>query len=568
MKRHTQAAALVALALFAAVATLRAGAKGPTNTGRADRVLLNGRIWTGEPGKPLVEAIAVRGSTVLEIGSSQELRRLAGKGTEVIDLHGRFACPGFIDAHVHLLGGSWSLEELRLDDDADLAAVGARVRAWAKANPDARWVTGGGWSYAAFPNGLPTRAELDALVPDRPAFLGSYDGHTGWANSAALRLAEITRATKDPADGEIVRDASGEPTGALKESAQRLVDRLVPKRLPHENERALRRGIAQAAAWGLTGVHQAGISEEDLDSLAKALEASPQLRVYVALRMEHDPTAELLAHQQELRQRYSGPQLRIGAVKGFVDGVVESKTAFMFEPYVGGGTGAANWTQEELDRAVAAYDKAGWQVMLHAIGDRGIDMALTAFERAAQLNGTRGRRHRVEHIEVPRSADLPRFKAAGIVASTQAIFPYPDRNHLEAYVPRLGPERAHRALAYKAIDDAGAVQAFGSDWPVFTAEVVRGIATAVTRMTAAGTPAGGWEPQQRLSVEAALRHFTRDAAYAEHAEQERGTLTKGKQADLVVLSQDLLTIPPERIKDTKVLLTVLGGQDSYRAAGF
>ena len=315
-------------------------------------------------------------------------------------------------------------------------------------------------------------------------------------------------------------------------------------------------------------MHQAGISEEDLDSLAKALEASPQLRVYVALRMEHAPTAELLAHQQELRQRYSGPQLRVGAVKGFVDGVVESKTAFMFEPYVGGGTGAANWTQEELDRAVAAYDKAGLQVMLHAIGDRGIDMALTAFERAAQLNGTRGRRHRVEHIEVPRTADLPRFKAAGIVASTQAIFPYPDRNHLEAYVPTLGPERAHRALAYKAIDDAGAVQAFGSDWPVFTAEVVRGIATAVTRMTAAGTPAGGWEPQQRLSVEAALRHFTRDAAYAEHAEQERGTLAKGKQADLVVLSQDLLTIPPERIKDTKVLLTVLGGQDSYRAAGF
>jgi predicted amidohydrolase YtcJ len=217
---------------------------------------------------------------------------------------------------------------------------------------------------------------------------------------------------------------------------------------------------------------------------------------------------------------------------------------------------------------VAAYDKAGWQVMLHAIGDRAVDMALTAFERAARANGTTGRRHRVEHVEVARAADLPRFKALGVVASTQAMFPYPNANHLTAYVPALGPERARRALAFKAIDDAGAVQDFGSDWPVFTAEVVRGIATAVTRTTVEGTPAGGWEPAQRLAAEAALRHFTRDAAHAEHAEQERGVLAKGRLADLVVLSQDLLAVPPERIKDTRVLLTVLGGQDTYRARDF
>ena len=284
--------------------------------------------------------------------------------------------------------------------------------------------------------------------------------------------------------------------------------------------------------------------------------------------MERDPTPEALARQDELRRRLSSPRLRIGAVKGMLDGVVEGRTAAMFEPYPGGGTGLPRFTQEELDRAVAAYDKAGWQVMLHAIGDRAIDMALTAFERAARANGTSGRRHRVEHIEVPRLSDLPRFKALGVVASTQAMFPYPNPNHLGVYVPALGPERARRAMAFKAIDDAGAVQAFGSDWPVFTAEVVRGIACAVTRTTVEGTPAGGWEPAQRLSVEAALRHFTRDAAYAEHAEQERGVLKQGLAADFVVLSQDLLSVPPERIKDTKVLLTVLGGQDSYRAQGF
>jgi len=568
MKRFGWAALVAAAAWLAAGAPLQADKTGKTNTGRADRVFVNGRIWTGEPSQPLAQALAIRGSTILETGASDAIRKLAGKGTELVDLRGRFVSPGFIDAHVHLLGGGWSLEELRLDDASDFAALQARVRAWAQANPEARWVTGEGWSYGAFPNGMPTRLQLDALVPDRPAFLGSYDGHTGWVNSAALRLAEVTRATKDPEGGEIARDAAGEPTGVLKESAQRLVERLLPKRLPYENERAFRNAISRAAGWGLTGVHQAGISEEELESLSHALQASPQLRVYVALRMERDPTPELLARQQELRQGYSGPRLRIGAVKGFVDGVVESGTAAMFEPYAAGGRGSANWTQEELDRAVAAYDKAGFQVMLHAIGERGIDMALTAFERAAAKNGTRGRRHRVEHLEVPRLADLARFKAAGVVASTQATFPYPDKNHLDVYVSTLGPERAHRALAYKAIDDAGAVQAFGSDWPVFSADVVHGVATVVTRMTDQGTPAGGWEPQQRLSVEAALRHYTRDAAFAEGAEQERGTLAKGKAADFVVLSQDLLTVAPERIKDVKVMLTVLAGQNSYRAAGF
>jgi hypothetical protein len=559
---------LLAFSLLAVAVPLAAQKVAPVNTGRADRVFVNGRIWTGEPGQPLAEALAVRGSTLLDIGTSREIRALAGKGTDVVDLRGRLLTPGFVDGHVHLLGGGWSLEELRLDDAFDLAAMGARIGAWAKAHPDARWVTGRGWSYAAFPGGLPTRAQLDALVPDRPALLTSYDGHTGWANSAALRLADVTRASKDPAGGAIVRDAAGEPTGVLKETAQQLVGRLVPQRLPHENERALRRGIEQAAAWGLTGVHQAGISEEELELVARALEATPRLRVYAALRMERDPTPEALARQDELRRRFASPRLRVAAVKGMLDGVVEGGTAAMFEPYPQGGTGLPRYTQEELDRAVAAYDKAGWQVMLHAIGDRAIDMALTAFERAARTNGTSGRRHRVEHIEVPRLADLPRFKAAGVVASTQALFPYPNANHLGVYVPALGPERARRAMAFKAIDDAGAVQAFGSDWPVFTAEVVRGIACAVTRTTREGTPAGGWEPQQRLSVEAALRHFTRDAAFAEHAEAERGTLKKGRAADLVVLSQDLLTLPAGRIHETKVLLTVLGGQDSYRAPGF
>jgi predicted amidohydrolase YtcJ len=563
---------LTALAT-AALAVSLAGEAAPrmakeAKAGQADRIFFNGRVWTGEAGRPLAEALAVRGTTILAVGGNASVRRHAAKGTESVDLRGRFVAPGFIDGHLHLLGGGQSLDELRLDDAFTFEALTGRLRDWAAAHPDAHWVTGRGWAYSAFPGGLPSRAQLDVVVENRPAWLVSYDGHTGWANSIALRIADVTPTTKDPAGGTIVRDERGEPTGALKESAMELVGRLVPRLLPHEKERALRKGIAQAAVWGLTSVHQAGIAEEELEILRSALEAAHRLRVYVALDMERNPTPEVLARQEDLRRRFSTGRLRVGAVKGYVDGVVEAQTAAMFEPYPGGGTGLPNWTQEKLDRTVAAYDRAGWQVMLHAIGDRGIDMALTAFEHAALANGTSGRRHRVEHVEVPRTADLPRFRAAGVVASTQAMFAYPNQNHLGVYVPILGPERARRALAFKAIDDAGAVQSFGSDWPVFTAEVVRGIACAVTRTTVEGTPAGGWEPAQRLTVEAALRHFTRDAAFAEHAEREKGTLAPGKLADFVVLSQDLLAVPPDRIKDTKVLLTVLGGQDTYRAKVF
>jgi predicted amidohydrolase YtcJ len=342
----------------------------------------------------------------------------------------------------------------------------------------------------------------------------------------------------------------------------------VPKPEAFEKEQAWKKAVRQAAAWGLTGAQDAGIDEGQLPVLASVLAREPKVRVYAALPIERNPTPAALARQDALRKRYASGLLRVTSVKGYVDGVVEARTAVMFEPYPGGGTGLPNFTQEELDRTVAAYDAAGWQVLLHAIGDRGIDMALTAFERAARANGTGGRRHRVEHVENPRPADLPRFRAGGIVASTQAMFPYPNQNHLGVYVPTLGPERAKRALAFKAIDDAGAVQAFGSDWPVFTAEVARGIACAVTRTTVEGTPAGGWEPSQRLTPEAALRHFTRDAAFAVQAEKTTGVLAPGLAADFVVLSQDLLSVPPERIHATRVLLTVLGGHDTYRAAGF
>jgi hypothetical protein len=431
MKRRALVLAVLAVAVAVPLAAERAG--------RADRVFVGGAVWTGDPARPTAEALAVRGSTILAVGTTAEIRKLSGKGTDVVELRGRRVVPGFVDGHLHLQGGGFALDQLRLDDDFTLEAVSKRVRDWALANPQKPWVTGDGWTYAAFPGGLPTRAQLDALVPDRPAFLGSYDGHSAWANSMALRLAGVTRATADPPGGTIVRDSGGEPTGALKESAISLVDAVVPKPQAFEKEQAWKKAVLQAAAWGLTGVQEAGIDEEQLPVLASVLEREPKLRVYTALPIERSPTPEALVRQDALRKRYATGLLRVTSIKGYVDGVVEARTAVMFDPYPGGGTGLPNFTQEELDRAVAAYDAAGWQVLLHAIGDRGIDMALTAFERAARANGTSGRRHRVEHVENPRPADLPRFRAGGIVASTQAMFPYPNQNHLGVYVPTLGP---------------------------------------------------------------------------------------------------------------------------------
>jgi predicted amidohydrolase YtcJ len=260
--------------------------------------------------------------------------------------------------------------------------------------------------------------------------------------------------------------------------------------------------------------------------------------------------------------------LKFESIKGFLDGTVDAKTAAMFEPYVGGGTGIPFWEQDDLNRTVALYDEEGFQVMLHAIGDKAIDMALNAYAYAEKTNGTSGRRHRIEHVEVPKLSDLPRFRELGVIASTQPMFANPDATTLGNFAVLLGPERAAHADSFRIFDDAGAVQAFGSDWPVFAFPPLPAIYCAVTRMTPEGTPAGGWYPQGRISVEAALRHYTRDGAYATFEEKERGTLAAGKLADFVVLSRDILTAPPPDILKTEVLLTVMGGRDTYRDASF
>lgn len=535
----------------------------------ADRIFINGSVWTGDAARPRAQALAVRGSNVLAVGTTAEVRRLAEKGTDVVDLRGRFVVPGFDDAHIHFMSGSLALDRVDLAGAGSVAEIQRRIAAYAKDHPDAPWIVGRGWGYADFAGSGPHRKLLDAVVSDRPALMTDRDGHTGWCNSKALEAAGITHATKDPPSGIIERDESGEPTGVLKEAAKGLVGKLVPPPGPEQKYRALQKGLELAASYGLTSVQNASFDLEDLPVYERLLaEGGLKVRVYSALPMLKDIGPADLARYKELREKHRSPRFRFGAVKGLVDGVVDAKTAAMFEPYTTGGTGLLNWTPEDLDRSVAFYDREGFQVFLHAIGDRAIHMALDAFERAAKANGTTGRRHRVEHIEVPLLADLPRFKALGVIASTQAAFAEPDKTTLENYVVLLGPERSARACSFRLFDDAGAIQAFGSDWPVFSCEVLRGIYVVGTRMTPEGTPPGGWEPQGRISAEAALRHFTRDAAYASFEEDLKGTLAPGKLADFVVLSDDVLAPPPERILKTRVLMTVMGGNDTYRAPGF
>lgn len=530
-----------------------------------DRVFVNGRIWTGDSAIPEAQALATRNDRIIALGDSATLSALAGQATEVVDLGGRRVVPGFNDAHWHLP----ARRTADLDGAGSVQEIQRRLVEFARTLGPDEWITGRGWGPSDFPGNRADRQYLDAIFPDRPVLLTDRDGHQTLANSRALALAKITRATKDPSNGRIDRAADGEPTGLLKEAASSLVRRLIPPVDSDQVYRALIAEMDKAASFGLTSLQVAsGVGGSGAEYLAYQRahrEGTMKVRVRLGVPFDRDVTPERLAEFVALRDRHQDGLLAYGIAKGMLDGTVDAHTAAMLEPYAGSAnTGLPMWTQGDLNRAVAAYDKVGLQVQLHAIGDRAIAMALDAFEQAARDNGTSGRRHRIEHIEVPSLADLPRFKALGVIASTQAMFASPDTITLTNYAPALGPARASHSNAFKLFDDAGAVQAFGSDYPVFTMEVMRGVHAAVTREMPDGTPAGGWYPQHRISVEAAIRHFTADAAFASGEEANKGTLTVGKVADFAVLSDDIFSIPPDRLHGVKVLMTVMGGRTTFR----
>lgn len=529
------------------------------------RIVVNARVWTGDPSMPEAQALAIAGERIAAVGSTADVRALAGPGTDIVDAGGRRVVPGFNDAH-------WHLPSRRTADLAgadSVAEILARLREFALASPPGAWITGRGWKPTDFPENRAHRTYLDAAFPDRPVLITDRDGHQALANSHALKLAGVTRTTVDPANGRIDRDDAGEPTGVLKESATSIVRRLMPATTFDDIQASLIAELDKAAAFGLTSLQVAsGARPGSLELQAyQRLRASNamKVRLRVAVSFDRQPSAGRLAEYVKLRD--SGDAwLSYGIAKGMLDGTVDAHTAAMLEPYTGSDdAGIPMWEQAALNDAAAAYDRAGLQIELHAIGDRAIRMALDAFEHVSKGNPRSRGRHRIEHVEVPSLADLPRFAALDIIASTQAIFALPDETTLLNYAPALGPERASRANAFRLFDDAGARQAFGSDYPVFPMDPLKGIHAAVTRQTPAGAPEGGWHPQHRLSVQQALRHYTWGSAYASFEENGKGTIAPGRLADFVLLSRDILTEPPGVLLEARVLLTVAGGRVSYRS---
>ena len=543
----------------------------------ADLLLTGGKVWTADTSRPWAEAVAVRDGRIVFVGRNAEAAKLKGPKTKVVALQGRLVTPGFEDAHMHLMSGARNIERVDLSEDTTLVALQERIREFAQVSPGSPWVVGRGWVYGSFPGGLPTREQLDVVVPDRPAYMDCYDGHTGWANSKALALAGITKETKDPVNGTIVRDPkTGEPTGALKEAAGSLVEDLIPEPSAERHYALLLQALALLNRLGITAVQDAGWTPGEVARFLPLLErarAEGKLTVHARLTVDISPDdpAPGIAEAVRLRDRYRDGAIEFGGVKGYVDGVIEAHTAAMLAPWSDDpalGRGTPRWDQAALDRAVAAADKAGLQVWLHAIGDRGIRMALDAYAAAAKENGPRDRRDRVEHVEAIDTADVPRFAALGAVASMQPLHANPDQNNEAVWSRNIGEERASRGFAWKLIQEAGGRLAFGSDWPVVTPDVFRGLYCAVTRKTREGTPAGGWLPRLAVSADSALRHYTIDAAWAGFGERERGSIRVGRRADLVVLSRDILAAPPEEILKTRVLLTLVDGKPVWRDPSF
>lgn len=552
----------IAALWLAAAFTTASGASPP------ERIYVNARVWTADAAQPAAEAFAVTDGRFVAVGSNEAVRALAASSTAVVDLGGRRVVPGFIDTHWHLP----ARRSARLDNAGSVEVIQQRLVEYAQGLPAGSWVVGRGWMPTDFPDRTAHKRYLDAVFPDRPAVIRDRDGHQALANSRALALAGVTRDTADPADGRIEREPDGTPTGLLKEGAASLVSRLLPSLSADDTYQLLLEELAAAASFGLTSLTDAtdvGLTDHERSAVERALaEGRLTVNYRAALPLETDVTPERLAGFVRLRDATRGELLTYGFAKGMIDGTVDAKTAFMLEPYVGGGNGTPFVSQDDLNRTVAAYDRAGLQVGLHAIGDGAIRMALDAYEYAAKVNGRRDSRHRVEHVEVPAAADLPRFAQLGVVAATQAIFATPDTSTLENYAPLVGPERAARAQPFRQFDDAGAMQSFGSDYPVYPMDPLLGIYTAVTRQTRDGKPGGGWHPHNRISLETALLHYTRDAAHASFEETRTGTIRAGKFADFVVLSRDILDGPPQQLLDTKVLLTVLRGRETWRAPEF
>jgi predicted amidohydrolase YtcJ len=532
-----------------------------------DLVIVHANVHTLDAGRPTVEAIAITKSRIVAVGSSAEIQRLAGPSTRTIDAGGKLVLPGFDDAHVHFLEGGFQLANVDLRDAATPQEFAERIRRFAEKLPRGGWVTGGDWDHERWPiAALPTKELVDAFTPDTPVFVDRLDGHMGLANSCALKLAGITRDTKDPDGGLIVRDAkTGEPTGILKDAAKSLMSRVIPEPSFDAKLAAGRAASEHAARFGVTSVQD--MSAGDDVGVYQELLRRGQLetRIYALTSLTHwDRIAST-----GVRAPFGSEWIRIGGLKGFSDGSLGSTTALLFDPYVdapdthGLPSGEMFPEGAMLERVMRA-DAAALQIVIHAIGDRANDTILSIFEKVAAEHGARDRRFRIEHAQHLRKPDIARFGADHVIASMQPYHCADDGRWAEK---RIGPERAKTTYAFRTLLDTGATLAFGTDWTVAPIDPMLGIKAAVTRETLDGKHPGGWIPEQKITVEEAVRAYTVGSAYAEFQENEKGSITPGKLADLVILSRDIFTIAPKEIDQTRVVTTIVGGRVVYEASG-
>lgn len=527
-----------------------------------DLLLRGGTVLTMDRDRPRAEALALRDGRILAAGSDAELAPLAAEARRVIDLEGATVLPGLIDAHTHFVMGGESLARVRLGGVTTLAEMQRRVAEQVAAARPGEWISGRGWDETKRTDGgaLPTARDLDAVAPDNPVYLGRVDGHVGWANSLALRLAGIDRDTPDPYGGRIVRDADGDPTGILQETAKKLVEARLPKPDHASRTAALRRALAEAARYGITGIHD-NASAEDIALYQEFRERGElTLRVSTLVRgweVEQPFLEPLIAIGA--RTGFGDDWLRIGALKISLDGTLGSRTAAMLEPYSDdpGNRGVLRISQEELDPIVERAHRHHIQVALHAIGDAACRMALDSIERATRACHWPDHRHRIEHEQVIAAADMRRFAPLGVIASLQPCHAVTDLLWVES---RVGPARMPTSYAWQSFARLGTAICLGTDWPVETLDPRVGFYEAVTRQELDGTPEGGRWPEEALTIEQALAGYTLGAAYAEHGERRKGSITPGKLADLTIYDRDPTAVPARELLALETLATIVDGR--------
>ena len=534
----------------------------------ADSVYHSGRIYTVNPDQPWAQAVAILDGKIIFVGSDDAVRSHIGPKTAVHDLRRRLMLPAFQDSHIHPITSGIDAAACDLFGLDDIALYRTRIAEYATANPDVPWILGGGWSMAVFgPGASPSRKILDELVPDRPVYLTAQDGHTGWANSVALKIAGITKNTPNPPDGIIDRDPeSGEAIGSLQEGAMELVKRHVPETTLEDRLQGLRYARDMLHGYGITSIQDATVLEGDLEAYAKLDSTSElNLRVVAALWWQRNETEEQIPHLLKLREKFNNGHIRPTTVKIMQDGVMENYTAVMLEPYLTeyDTRGIPMIEPEFLKEAVSLLDAAGFQVHFHAIGDGAIRQSLDAIEEALERNGNLDHRHHISHLQIIDPADIPRFAKLNVVANFQPVWAYADEYIVDLTLPFISEERAKWMYPIKSVIDAGGKVAFGSDWSVSTANPFPQIETAITRVDAETHGTEVLNPEQRITLQQAIEAFTINAAFVNQQDDSTGSIEKGKLADLIVVDRNLFEIKPGEISDAKVSLTLFEGKPVY-----